>query len=386
MRRALREIGKLETSGGRVQLRMSVGLHSGTFHLFLVGGSHREFMITGPGATQTAAMEGTAEAGEILVSPATAALLPAKVIGAAKGPGFLLRGDPGGLTPAPMDPEIRVPGELIERCISRATREHLLFGTGEPEHRRVVVGFLHFDGTDEMIELDGSAVFAEALDELVRDVQDAVDEQGVCFLGTDVDKDGGKIILTAGAPISTENDEERMLIAGLRIMQGNRRIPIRMGINRGHVFAGDIGPAYRRTYTVMGDAVNLASRLENANKIYGTHSLASEPAIVAAGDAVEVREIDRLVVVGQTKPEAVFEIMGRNGELGEKLLALRERYAEGLAAYRARRWDEAQHAFRAALEAVPGDGPSLALAKRVEEFQAHPPVADWDGAWRLDQK
>jgi class 3 adenylate cyclase len=99
MRRALREIGKLETSGGRVQLRMSVGLHSGTFHLFLVGGSHREFMITGPGATQTAAMEGTAEAGEILVSPATAALLPAKVIGAAKGPGFLLRGDPGGLTP-----------------------------------------------------------------------------------------------------------------------------------------------------------------------------------------------------------------------------------------------------------------------------------------------
>ena len=101
---------------------------------------------------------------------------------------------------------------------------------------------------------------------------------------------------------------------------------------------------------------------------------------------VEVREIDRLVVVGQTKAEAVFEIMGRKGELGEKLLALRERYAEGLAAYRARRWDEARQAFRAALEAVPGDGPSLALARRVEDFQANPPPADWDGAWRLDQK
>jgi hypothetical protein len=132
--------------------------------------------------------------------------------------------------------------------------------------------------------------------------------------------------------------------------------------------------------------VNLASRLENANKIYGTHSLASAPAITAAGDAIESREIDRLVVVGQTKSEAVFEIMGRKGELGEKLLVLRERYAEGLAAYRARRWDEAHQAFQGALEAVPGDGPSLALSQRVANFQANPPLADWDGAWRLDQK
>ena len=322
MRRALREIGKLETSGGRVQLRMSVGLHSGVFHLFLVGGSHREFMITGPGATQTAAMEGTAEAGEILVSPATAALLPAKVIGAAKGPGFLLRGDPGGLTPAPMDPEIRVPGELIERCISRATREHLLFGTGEPEHRRVVVGFLHFDGTDEMIELDGSAVFAEALDELVRDVQQAVDDQGVCFLGTDVDKDGGKIILTAGAPISTENDEERMLIAGLRIMQGNRRIPIRMGINRGHVFAGDIGPAYRRTYTVMGDAVNLAARVmakADPGQVLVTTEVLERSKVTFGTVALEP-----FMVKGKAKPVQAFEL-GEIEGVGRDLPTVTER-------------------------------------------------------------
>jgi hypothetical protein len=140
------------------------------------------------------------------------------------------------------------------------------------------------------------------------------------------------------------------------------------------------------SYTVMGDAVNLASRLEGANKIYGSHSLASEPAIEAAGDAIESREIDRIVVAGQSHPETVYEIMGRKGELGEKLLALRERYAEGLAAYRARRWDEARQALRAALDAVPGDGPSLALARRVEDFQANPPPPDWDGAWRPDQK
>ena len=136
----------------------------------------------------------------------------------------------------------------------------------------------------------------------------------------------------------------------------------------------------------MGDTVNSASRLGGGNKVYGSHSLASEPAIAAAGDAIEAREIDRLVVAGQTRPEAVFEIMGRKDELREKLLALRERYTEGLAAYRARDWDTARQAFKAGLEAVPGDGPSMALLHRVENFQANPPPADWDGAWRLDQK
>jgi hypothetical protein len=114
--------------------------------------------------------------------------------------------------------------------------------------------------------------------------------------------------------------------------------------------------------------------------------LASEAAITAAGDAIEAREIDQLVVAGQTRPETVFEIIGRAGELSEKQLELLARYAEGLAAYRARRWDDARRAFQAALEAVPSDGPSQAMAQRVENFQANPPPADWDGAWRLDQK
>jgi hypothetical protein len=82
----------------------------------------------------------------------------------------------------------------------------------------------------------------------------------------------------------------------------------------------------------------------------------------------------------------VFEIMGRKDELDENQRLLRERYAEGLAAYRARKWDDAREAFQAALEAVPSDGPSTALTRRVTQFQANPPAADWDGAWRLDQK
>jgi class 3 adenylate cyclase/tetratricopeptide (TPR) repeat protein len=321
MRRALRQIGRIETSGGKVGLKMSVGVHSGTFHFFLVGGSHRELMVTGPAATVTASMEGTAEAGEILVSPATAAALPARILGAPKGPGILLRSEPPGLTPHPQDPDIVVSAAAAESCIPIATREHLLYGNHEPEHRRVVIAFLHFDGTDSMIERDGPEAFANALDELVRDVQVAVDDQDVCFLGTDVDKDGGKIILTAGAPTSTENDEERVLIVGRRIIEGDRRIPVRIGINRGHVFAGDIGPPYRRTYTVMGDAVNLAARVmarAEPGQVLVTTEVLERSKVTFATVALEP-----FMVKGKAKPVQAFELGVIEG-VGDDLPAITE--------------------------------------------------------------
>jgi adenylate cyclase len=136
---------------------------------------------------------------------------------------------------------------------------------------------------------------------------------------------------------------------------------------------------------VMGDTVNLASRLESANKVYGTRCLVTQATIAAAGPAVEAREIDRLVVAGQTRPQTVFEIMGRGGELSAEQIALRGHYSEGLAAYRARHWDEATSALEAALAAAPGDGPCIVLA-RAESLRDNPPSAGWDGSWHLDQK
>jgi adenylate cyclase len=134
----------------------------------------------------------------------------------------------------------------------------------------------------------------------------------------------------------------------------------------------------------MGDTVNLASRLEGANKAYGSRCLISEA--TAAADGIEVREIDRLVVVGQTQAQTVFEIMSRAGELTPQQQQLRKSYGEGLAAYRARRWDEARAAFARALEAVPGDGPSTTFIARIESFAQNPPAEDWDGSWHLEQK
>ena len=125
----------------------------------------------------------------------------------------------------------------------------------------MTVAFLKFSGTDKLIAKREPEAAGNALHELVTGVQEAVDEQGVCFLASDVDADGGKLILTAGAPINTGSDEERMLFALRRIADADHPIPIQIGVNRGGVFAGDIGPWYRQTYTVMGDAVNLAARL-----------------------------------------------------------------------------------------------------------------------------
>jgi class 3 adenylate cyclase len=161
---------------------------------------------------------------------------------------------------------------------------------------------------------------------------------------------------------------------------------IRLGIATGEVLAGSIGSELMMSFTVMGDAVNLASRLEAANKEYGTRSLVSEATVRALTSDIETREIDRLVVLGQTQPQAVFEIMGRKGALAESLMTLRNRYAEGLAAYRAQRWDDARKALGAALQAVANDGPSCALLKRIDDLESKPPAADWDGAWQMDRK
>jgi class 3 adenylate cyclase len=172
---------------------------------------------------------------------------------------------------------------------------------------------------------------------------------------------------------------------------GVRTIPmqcdIRIGIATGEALVGSIGSDFMMSYTVMGDTVNLASRLEAANKAYGSHCLVSGATVAAAKDAaIEVREIDRVVVLGQSQPQVIFEIMGRRGALASNAMLLRTRYEEGMTAYRAERWDEARAAFNAGLAAVPDDGPSTMLVKRIDDLQQNGPPANWDGSWRLDSK
>jgi adenylate cyclase len=160
---------------------------------------------------------------------------------------------------------------------------------------------------------------------------------------------------------------------------------LRIGVATGEALVGSIGSDVMMSYTVMGDVVNLASRLEGVNKTYGTRNLVSARTIAAAGTALEVREIDRVVVAGHTRSEIIFEILGRKGELTPQQSLSRDKYLEGLAAYREQRWDEAIGALDGSLGAIPDDGPSMALLKRVESLKANPPSRDWDGAWHIDK-
>jgi class 3 adenylate cyclase/tetratricopeptide (TPR) repeat protein len=306
MRSALRGIGAVETTAGKVMLRMSVGVHSGAFLFFLVGGSHRELMITGPAATRTVDMEGTASAGEVLLSPEIAAVVDPALLGAAKGEGVLLRRAPGGLHVQPDEPSFRFPDVDVSGAIPLAIRDELTAGIADPEHRRVTVAFVHFDGTDEIARAEGPQALAAALDELVRDVQEAVDANGVTFLGTDIDHDGGKIILVAGAPRAHVDDEGRMLGAVRRIVEGSRRIPVRIGVNRGPVFVGDVGPSYRRTYTVMGDAVNLAARV--MAKAEPGQALTTAEVLERSALRFAATPLEPFMVKGKAKPVEAFEL------------------------------------------------------------------------------
>ena len=304
MRKALSELGQIDTSAGKVRLNMSIGVHSGTFHLFLAGHSHRELLLTGPGASTVVAMEGSASAGEIVVSAATAAQLPDEMLSQPRGEGFLLRRTlrAGGDAAAGYEPEPQVVPASVDLAVGVpvSLREMLLSGHVEPEHRRVTIGFVHYDGLDEMVAEQPLDEVAAALDQLVSAAQDACESHGVTFLGTDVDGDGGKLILVAGAPTASGDDEARILAALRQLQESDLRIPIRAGVNTGPVFAGDIGPSYRRTYTVMGDAVNLAARV--MGKAEPGQVLAAQSVLDACSLTFETTELEPFLVKGKTFP------------------------------------------------------------------------------------
>ena len=232
MRRTLRDVGRIRAGGAQVVLRMSVGIHSGSYQMFLVGGSHREFMIAGPATTAAVTMEKHASAGQILLSPDTAALLPAGCLGAALDPGILIA-----RSPAFTDYSLLDGPAAAKRCrrllpVDRGS-SHVISAAAMPEHRTATISFMEFSEFDSLIEREGPQAAAAALDELVRCVQEAADRYQVCFLGSDANADGGKLLLSAGAPRVLGDDEERLLLTLRAVIDAQTKLPIRFGINRG---------------------------------------------------------------------------------------------------------------------------------------------------------
>jgi adenylate cyclase len=173
-------------------------------------------------------------------------------------------------------------------------------------------------------------------------------------------------------------------VLGLR--KGLPKMNVRVGLATGDVIVGNIGSETTKGYTVIGDTVNLASRLEGANKLYGTRLLVSNATADLVQDSMETREIDAIRVVGKTEPVQVHELLGLKGALDPLTAKLRDEFSAGLGSYRRCEWAAAQASFTACLALKADDGPSNVYVARVRHFTVNPPPREWDGAWSLAEK
>jgi len=220
-----------------------------------------------------------------------------------------------------------------------------------------------------------------------------------------VDKFVGDSIMAFWGPPFTRAEDHALLacraawgqLAALEVLRrelpeltGLRKEPpaidLRIGICTGEVIVGNIGSESTRSYTVIGDTVNLAARVESVNRIYGTQILLSETTAQGLGPHFETREVDTIAVKGKTESIRIFELLGPADQVPENILRLRETYSQALRAYRAQDWAVAETTFRACLDLCPNDGPATLLLKRTETLRRNGSGADWSGIAQLEEK
>jgi len=167
--------------------------------------------------------------------------------------------------------------------------------------------------------------------------------------------------------------------------EGRKQLAVGVGLNTGEVNVGNMGSSKRFAWTVMGDNVNLASRLEGTTKEYHVQSLVSESTYRATKDHYVFREIDRIRVKGKTLPVTIYELLdwNRNESLYTERIV---RFSEALTAYRRQQWDEAIDLFSKIKAKFPDDGPAETFIHRSHELMEAPPEPDWDGVYAMKSK
>lgn len=253
-------------------------------------------------------------------------------------------------------------------------------------------------------DIKGFSTFSERFHENPKDlmrllnrylsaVTPVLTKEGAC-----IDKYiGDAVVALFGAPVSHEDHALRACKGALRAQatvrdlctafekEGLPNVTTRIGLNTDELLVGNIGSAQLLDYTAIGDGMNLASRLEGANKAYGTHILMGENTFLDVKEHVVAREVDLVRVAGKHVATRVYELVGLKGEVDAKTLEVHTLYAEALVKYRARQFVEALELLNRALAAEPADGPSLTLKGRCEAFLAEPPPPEWDGVADLEK-
>jgi adenylate cyclase len=210
---------------------------------------------------------------------------------------------------------------------------------------------------------------------------------------------GDAIMAVFGLPIPHDDDEDRAVRSAIamitelarwnegRMAAGKKPVDMGVGLNTDIVVSGNIGSPKRMDYTIIGDGVNLASRLESACKQYAARILISEHTLRKLRGTYRVREVDYVVVKGKLEPVAVYEVLDYyNDATFPNLLEVVNYFKGGLAYYRKGQWDKASDTFRGAMVLNPQDTLSQIYIDRCEHLKANPPAGDWNGIWVMKSK
>jgi len=281
--------------------------------------------------------------------------------------------------------------DLVDKIM--ANPEMLLMGGDKKE---VTVFFSDIKGFSSFSEKLGTP---ERLIALINEYLGAMSDVVLEYGGYISKYEGDAIMAFWGAPTDDPKHAETAIKCvwamnqRLQILNADlakRSMPnlfTRFGLNTGLVTVGNVGSEKKKSYTAMGDSINLGSRLEGANKEYGTAIMMSEFTYAKVKGLYPVRELDMLRVVGKEQPVRVYELLGLSeADVSEKKKKAVEIYLKGLELYRSKQWDQAEAVFRQALEVDPEDGPSKSYIDRCEDFKVLPPPENWDGVFVMKTK
>jgi len=208
---------------------------------------------------------------------------------------------------------------------------------------------------------------------------------------------GDAIMAFWGSPVPQEDHARQACASALEMQrrlhdlnkkwaeQGRKQLAIGVGVNTGPMSVGNMGSPQRLAWTVMGDNVNLASRLEGINKQYHTGIVISESTRQQVGADFVCRELDRIRVKGKLQPVKIYELLGFANEA--RVYSDRQaRFEQALCAYRSQCWHQAIEKFQELLSAHPDDGPSKEFLRRCHEYLEHAPTPPWDGVYDMKTK